>query len=603
MIGVLVLVLVAVAGLGMAYAWTRTQYFVGADRDKVAIFQGLSESIPGLSLSRVYEVQQLTVGELPPFYQEQVRAKIDVPSLDSARATVAELGEAAKRCAPQPTASARPSASPGSKASPTPSKKTGGKPTPTTVCPSHRPGGAELLMRVVSPVTVVPRKRRGVELALIIFALGLTLGAYALVDFNVTGELSSSFPYLAGVSVLLAAVAHIAVRWRLPYADPVILPCVIMLNGLGLVMIHRIDLINDPPLHGARQQLIWTAVGVLMFILVVTWLNDHRPLQRFTYTIGLAGIVLLLLPLVPGLGTEKFGAQIWIQVGPYSFQPAEAAKVLLAIAFASYLVEKREVLALAGYRVLGIDLPRARDLGPILIIWLISLAVLVWQRDLGTSLLFFGLFVMMLYVSTERAGWAVLGTLLFAAGAYFGYLNFSHVRVRVGAWLDPFSNFDAYYQVINAQFGMAWGGLLGTGLGLGRPGLTPLARSDFIAAAIGEELGMTGLMAVILIYGLIVARGLRIALQCRDPFGKLLATGLSFAFALQVFTIIGGVTRLLPLTGLTTPFMSQGGSSLVCNWIVAGLLLVISHQVRKPAATVAPINPDAEQTQLVKAAA
>jgi cell division protein FtsW (lipid II flippase) len=335
----------------------------------------------------------------------------------------------------------------------------------------------------------------------------------------------------------------------------------------------------------------------------VVWLNDHRPLQVFTYTIGLAGIVLLLLPMVPGLGTEKFGAQIWIQVGPYSFQPAEAAKILLAIAFASYLVEKRDVLALAGYRLLGIDLPRARDLGPILVMWLISLAILVWQRDLGTSLLFFGLFVMMLYVSTERAGWAVLGTLLFAAGAYFGYLNFGHVRARVGAWLDPFSNFDAYYQVINAQFGMAWGGLLGTGLGLGRPGLTPLARSDFIAAAIGEELGMTGLMAVILIYGLIVARGLRIALQCREPFGKLLATGLSFGFALQVFTIIGGVTRLLPLTGLTTPFMSQGGSSLVSNWIVAGLLLVISHQVRKPAATVAPINPDVEQTQLVKAGA
>ena len=203
-------------------------------------------------------------------------------------------------------------------------------------------------MQDVAPVSVVPRKRRGVELALIIFALGLALGAYALVDLNVTGELSPTFPYVAGICVLLAALAHLAVRWRLPYADPVILPCVILLNGLGLVMIHRIDLINDPPLNGARQQLIWTALGVLIFILIVTWLNDHRPLQGFTYTIGIAGIVLLLLPLVPGLGTEKFGAQIWIQVGPYSFQPAEAAKVLLAIAFASYLVEKRDVLALAG---------------------------------------------------------------------------------------------------------------------------------------------------------------------------------------------------------------------------------------------------------------
>jgi cell division protein FtsW (lipid II flippase) len=456
---------------------------------------------------------------------------------------------------------------------------------------------------VASAVRVLPRKRRWVELVLMLFALAITIGAYALVDFNVTGKLSPNLSYLAGGCLGAVLVVHLAIRWRLPYADPVILPCVIVLNGLGLAMIHRIDLINDPPTIGARQQLIWTALGVILFLVVVVALRDHRPLQRFTYTIGMVGIVMLLLPLVPGLGTEKFGARIWIQVGGYSFQPAEAAKILLAIAFAGYLVEKRDVLALAGYRLLGLDLPRARDLGPIAVIWLVSLAILVWQRDLGTSLLFFGLFVMLLYVSTERPGWVVLGTLLFAAGAYFGYLAFHHVQVRVGAWLDPFSDYDAYYQVINAQFGMAWGGLLGTGLGLGRPGLTPLARSDFIAAAIGEELGMTGLMALIMIYGLIVARGLRAALQCRESFGKLLATGLSFAFALQVFTIIGGVTRLLPLTGLTTPFMSQGGSSLISNWLVVALLLVISHQVRKPAVTVTPLDPDAQTTQLIKAAA
>lgn len=450
-----------------------------------------------------------------------------------------------------------------------------------------------------SATTVIPRKRRGTELALLLFALALGLGGYALVDLNVNESVSAHFANLAGGATLLALLAHLAVRWRIPYADPVILPCVVLLNGLGLVMIHRIDLINSPPSHGARQQLIWTALGVLMFLVVTAVLRDHRPLQRFTYTIGLIGILLLLLPLLPGLGTTKFGAQIWIRVGPYSFQPAEAAKILLAIAFASYLVEKRDVLALAGYRVLGLDLPRARDLGPILAMWLLSLAILVLQRDLGTSLLFFGLFVMMLYVSTQRAGWVVLGLLLFAVGAYYGYLAFGHVRVRVGAWLDPFSNYDAYYQVINAQFGMAWGGLFGTGLGLGRPGLTPLARSDFIAAALGEELGMTGLMALILVYGLIVARGLRTALQCRDSFGKLLSAGLAFAFALQVFTIIGGVTRLLPLTGLTTPFLSQGGSSLVCNWIVAGLLLVISHYVRKPVVTVPDVSTDVDTTQLV----
>ncbi|GAA2093385.1 FtsW/RodA/SpoVE family cell cycle protein [Microlunatus panaciterrae] len=456
------------------------------------------------------------------------------------------------------------------------------------------------MMSASTPVIVVPRKRRNVELALILFALALTLGAAAMVDLNVTGSISSTFPYLAGVGAGLALVAHIAIRWKLPYADPVILPCVVLLNGLGLAMIHRIDLINDPPTSGARQQLIWTALGVVLFVLVAFVIRDHRPLQRFTYTLGLSGIVLLLLPLVPVIGTAKFGAQIWIHVGPYSFQPSEVAKIFLCIAFASYLVEKRDVLALAGWRVLGLDLPRARDLGPILLMWLASLAVLVFQNDLGTSLLFFGLFVMMLYVSTERPGWAVLGTLLFAAGAYLGYLLFAHVKIRVGAWLHPFSNYDLYYQVVNAQFGMAWGGLLGTGLGLGRPGLTPLARSDFIAAALGEELGMTGLMAIVMLYALIVSRGLRTALACREPFGKLLACGLSFAFALQVFTIIGGVTRLLPLTGLTTPFMSQGGSSLVANWTIMALLLLISHHVRKPVATVSENVAAQDETQLLK---
>jgi cell division protein FtsW (lipid II flippase) len=450
-------------------------------------------------------------------------------------------------------------------------------------------------------MTVIPRKRRGVELALVLFALGIVLSAYAIINLNLSGKISPTFATLAGYGAALAVVAHLAVRWRLPYADPVILPCVLLLNGLGLAMIHRIDLINDPPLSGARQQLVWTTLGVVLFVVVAVFLRDHRPLQRFTYTLFLAGLVLLLLPLVPYLGVEKFGARIWISIGGYSFQPAEVAKILLSVAFASYLVEKRDVLALAGYRFLGIDFPRARDLGPIMSMWLASLAVLVFQKDLGTSLLFFGLFVMMLYVSTERAGWPVLGTVLFAGGAYLGYLQFEHVRIRVGAWLDPFANFDAYYQVITAQFGIAWGGLLGTGLGQGRPGLTPLARSDFIAAAIGEELGMTGLLAVIMVYGLIVARGLRTALHCREPFGKLLAAGLSFGFALQVFTIIGGVTRLLPLTGLTTPFMSQGGSALIANWVIMGLLLVISHHARKPIATVVDIDADSETTQLVRA--
>jgi cell division protein FtsW (lipid II flippase) len=441
---------------------------------------------------------------------------------------------------------------------------------------------------------VVYRKRRNIELLLVLFAAALSLAGYGQVDFNVVGHLPQHPDVILAVGVGVPLVAHLAVRWRLPYADPVLLPCATLLNGLGLTMIHRIDLINSPPSNGATSQLLWTALGIVLLILVV-WSRDHRPLQGYPYSLGLLGLVLLLLPLIPGLGTYIGGARIWIHIFGFSFQPSELAKVLLAIAFASYLVEKRDVLALAGARILGLDLPRPRDLGPILLIWLASLAVLVFQNDLGTSLLFFGLFVVLLYVATQRPGWPVLGVLLFAVGSAFGYLSFAHVRVRVGAWLHPFEHPDQYGQIIQAQFGLAWGGLLGRGLGQGRPGLTPLARSDFIAGAIGEELGMAGLFAVILIYGLIVVRGLRTALACREPFGKLLAAGLSFSIGIQVFLIIGGVTRLLPLTGLTTPFMSQGGSSLIANWVVIGLLLVISHQVRKPPATVIPDRSQADQ--------
>jgi cell division protein FtsW (lipid II flippase) len=440
-------------------------------------------------------------------------------------------------------------------------------------------------------ITVVPRKRRNVEMLLVIFASALSLAAYVQVDLNVQGETPTNLVTVAITAFLLPLLAQAAIRWRAPYADPVILPCATLLNGLGLAMIHRIDLINDPPSNGAGQQLLWTGLGIALLIVVITVVRDHRPLQGYTYTLGLVGLLLLLLPLVPGISSGDLGgARIWIHLGPLSFQPAEVAKVLLAIAFASYLVEKRDVLALAGWRVLGIDLPRARDLGPILLVWIATLLVLVFQNDLGTSLLFFALFVTMLYVSTQRPGWAVIGIVLFAAGAVFGYYTRGHVRVRVAAWLHPF-DIEQGYQLIQAQFGLAWGGLLGRGLGEGRPGLTPLARSDFIATSLGEELGMAGLFAIILIYGLIVSRGLRTALACREPFGKLLAAGLSFSFALQVFLIIGGVTRLLPLTGLTTPFMSQGGSSLIANWVVMGLLLIISHQVRRPMATVRDLDP------------
>lgn len=448
-------------------------------------------------------------------------------------------------------------------------------------------------------IVIAYRKRRNVELVMILFALALGFGAYALTYLNNDAALPENWPIVAGIWAGLGILAHVVVRVLLPYADPLLLPCVLLLNGLGLAMINRIDLIPDPPRSDAQQQLLWTVLGVGLMIGVAVFIRDHRPLQKFTYSLGLVGLVLLMLPLVPGLGQEINGSRIWISLAGFSFQPSEAAKVVLAIAFAAYLVEKRDVLALAGLRFLGLDLPRARDLGPILVVWALCMSILVWQTDLGTSLLFFGLFVTMLYVATQRPGWAFLGGLLFTAGGIGAYFFAGHVRVRVSAWLDPFSNYDQNLQIISAQFGFASGGLLGTGMGLGRPGLTPLAKSDFISAAIGEEIGVAGLMAVILIYGLLIERGLRAALAAREPFGKLLAAGLSFVFAVQVFAIIGGVTRLLPLTGLTTPFMSQGGSSMVSNWVIIGLLLVISHQVRKPAAVAEDTGWDEDKTQVI----
>ncbi|TDT29133.1 FtsW/RodA/SpoVE family cell cycle protein [Naumannella halotolerans] len=452
-----------------------------------------------------------------------------------------------------------------------------------------------------APTVVVYHKRRNVELFMLVLACAVGIGAYWITSMNLLGESPANLPYVAGVWLGLALLCHIVVRWRLPYADPLILPCVFFLNGLGLVMIHRLDLATryaDEPANDAVTQLMWTvlAVGVLIFGIFVV--RDYRPLQRFTYTLALLGIGLLLLPLVPGIGRTINGSSIWIGVGPFSFQPSEVAKIALAIAFSSYLVEKRDVLAMAGARILGIDLPRPRDLGPILIVWGVAMAILVFQRDLGTSLLFFGLFVMMIYVATERPGWAVLGLLMFAGGGFLGYSIFGHVRTRVQAWLDPFADPEANYQVIQGLFGFAWGGMTGTGLGLGQPWRTPLAKSDYIMASIGEELGVAGLMAVIMVYAILVARALRTALASREPFGKLLAAGLGFVWALQVFAIVGGVTKLLPLTGLTTPFMSQGGSSLLANWTVAGLLLIISHQVRRPVIT-GPALVDNESTQVI----
>jgi cell division protein FtsW (lipid II flippase) len=444
----------------------------------------------------------------------------------------------------------------------------------------------------------VHRRRRGAELVLLVLSLVVGIGAYAAVGLGAQGKVPPDIIGYGGWLVVLVVVAHVTIRLRAPYADPIMLPVISALNGLGLALIHRVNLAQDsaPP---ARTQLTWMTLGVLLFVAVLVGLRDHRRLQAFTYTSGLVAIVLLLLPLLPGLGARIHGARIWIHLGGMSFQPGEVAKVMLVIAFAGYLVVHRDALALAGRRVLFIDLPRGRDLGPILAMWLISLGVLVFQNDLGSSLLFFGLFLVMLYVATERPGWLLVGGVLFFAGAYFSYLFIGHVSDRVDLWLDPFHDPHGY-QLVQGFYGMAWGGLTGRGLGLGSPQITPFSYSDFITATVGEELGLTGLMAVILLYALLVERGLRTALISRDNFGKLMATGLAVTFSLQVFVVVGGVIGLIPLTGLTTPFLSYGGSSLVANWVIVALLLRISDHARRPPPELLDGDDDIDATQVVR---
>ena len=438
------------------------------------------------------------------------------------------------------------------------------------------------------------RSRRNVELVLILLACSLGISGYAMTHVTLDGSLPENLIPISTLWIGLGILANFAMRKKAPYADPVFLPIVFALNGMGLAMIHRIDLGWTEPTNAAQNQVIWTILGISLFVGVLFVLRDYQVLSRFPYLLFLTGLVLLLLPIVPGLGLEQNGSRIWILVFGFTFQPAEIAKVVLTMAFASYLASRREVLKLAGVRVGNFTLPRLVDLLPIGIMWAASILVLVYQRDLGTSLLFFGLFVMMLYVSTEQLRWVLLGLVSFLGAAAVISQLASHVQVRIDGWLDPFANFDQNYQIIQSQFGMAWGGLFGRGWGNGRPGLTPIASSDFISSSMAEELGVVGLFAIIMLYAILVMRGLRASLSARDSFGKLLVSGLSFTLGLQVFAIVGGVLRLLPLTGLTTPFLSQGGSSLVANWIILGIICVVSHQSRAPRVQPELVNPEVD---------
>ncbi len=417
------------------------------------------------------------------------------------------------------------------------------------------------------------RARRNVELGLLILAIVLAVGAYALVGLGRDGTVP---PGVAGYGLVLAGgyvFAHLVVRRFAPQADPVFLPTAVLLAGMGFAVIYRLN----PDLAGA--QTLWLLFGLGLFSLTLVLIRDHRQLDAYTYTIGLLGLVMLLLPLAPGIGRTVRGARLWVGIGPLQFQPAEIAKVLIVIFVASYLNTRKELLAVATRRLGPIALPEPRHLAPLLVAWGVSLVVLFLERDLGSSLLFFGIVVVMLWVATGRVAYLILGGLLFAVGAFFGYAAFSHVQDRVAVWLNVFNpGFiqDEGYQLAQSLFAMATGGILGTGLGQGRPGFIPDAHTDFVFSAIGEEMGLLGTTAVLVLFVLLVFRGFRAAVRAPDGFGQLLATGLSAIVALQTFVIVGGVTRLIPLTGITLPFVSYGGSSLVANFVLLALLIRVS---------------------------
>lgn len=428
-----------------------------------------------------------------------------------------------------------------------------------------------------------PAPRRNRELFLLLFAMVLSSGAMVLVQFGALGHTSTPELVLSGLLSLLALVLHVVLRLRAPNADPLVLPIAFLLTGLGIAEIYRIDLHYGTA--AGTHQIAYTALSMVVAGVIVWVLGNYRVLFRYTYVFGLTGIVLLLLPFVPFINGGG-NAQVWISIAGFNFQPGEIAKICLAIFFAGYLVRTRESLATTGKRFLGFTFPRAREFGPILVIWLVSLVIIVLQRDLGTGLLVFGMFVATLYVATGKTGWMLIGVLLAVGGAIAASFVLSYVHGRFQAWLNPFdpANYDAIggsYQLVQGLFGLAHGGLFGTGLGQGRPYLTPVAESDYIIPSLGEEIGLVGLFAILCLYLVFVGRGLRIGVAGQDDFSKLLTTALSFTLALQVFIMVGGVTRLLPLTGLTTPFLAAGGSSLLANWIIVALILRISDAVRQ----------------------
>jgi cell division protein FtsW (lipid II flippase) len=422
------------------------------------------------------------------------------------------------------------------------------------------------------------RRRSHTELGLLVLAVIVTLDAYALVGLTINGAFPAELVRYSAALIALALAGHLVTRRLAPGADPLLLPLAFLLNGLGLVMVRRIDFALAAE-HAERRalaplQTAWTFVGIVAFCVTLALVRDYRALDRYRYIIGATSLALLLLPLVPGIGEEIRGAKIWLNLGIANLQPGEFAKLGIVAFFASFLAEKRPLLSVATSRVGPLPVPPARAFAPITTAWLISLAILIFEKDLGLSLLFFGIFVVLLYIATARLAYVAAGVGLFGAGAFWACRAFTHVQQRVVIWLNPWPFADSVaFQPLQSLFALASGGLLGVGWGQGRPQSIPDVQTDFIFSAFGEELGLAGLAALLLCYFIFIGRGYRIAMQAKDDFGMLLAAGWMSVFALQVFVIVGGVTRLIPLTGLALPFLSYGGSSLLANYVLVALML------------------------------
>ncbi|SDS68650.1 FtsW/RodA/SpoVE family cell cycle protein [Corynebacterium timonense] len=425
---------------------------------------------------------------------------------------------------------------------------------------------------------------RGRELFLLICAAALLLLMLFGLEMSQGRTLSTEMLYLVGGFVLVYAVAHLAICVTAPHSDQLMLPVVATLNAIGLVVIYRLDLAERPgygPL--AERQVLWSLAGVILLVLTLVALRDHKSLSRYSYLLGLAGLILLALPLVWPQPPEFADARIWIWLGPFSIQPGEFSKILLLIFFAQLLAQKRSLFTVAGRRFLGVSFPRLRDLAPILVVWAIAICIMGISNDFGPALLLFATVLGMVYFATSRASWLIIGVALVALGGWAVYQVSDKIQERVSNFIDPLAHYDTSgYQPAQALFGLSWGGVTGTGLGYGHPDMVPVAHSDYILAALGEELGFAGLAAVIILFALFTTRGFRAALQVRDTFGKLLAAGLATTIVIQIFVVAGGVSSLLPMTGLTTPFMSAGGSAIMANYILLGLLLRISNGANRP---------------------